>query len=102
VDLVVDSILILTLLVAVLQVAVHVHVRNAVTARAQHGARYAANAEADSIGVARMVGPVVRAASTQTPRAWSAQLAPKSVCPLFTRSDASARRRGLRCPQIVW
>ena len=40
--------LIVTLLLAVLQVAVYVHVRNVVTASAQEGARYAANADVDS------------------------------------------------------
>ena len=50
------SILILTLLLAVLQVAVYVHVRNVVTASAQEGARYAANADVDSgLGAARTV-----------------------------------------------
>src|SRR3712207_762472 len=37
--------LIVTLLLAVLQVAVYVHVRNVVTASAQDGARFAANAD---------------------------------------------------------
>ena len=41
------SVLILALLLAVLQVAVYVHVRNVVTASAQEGARYAANADVD-------------------------------------------------------
>ena len=45
VDFVLVSILIVTLLLAVLQVAVYVHVRNVVTASAQEGARYAANAD---------------------------------------------------------
>ena len=42
------STLIVALLLAVLQVAVYVHVRNVVTASAQAGARYAANADIDS------------------------------------------------------
>ena len=42
------SMLIVALLLAVLQVAVYVHVRNVVTASAQEGARYAANADVDS------------------------------------------------------
>jgi Flp pilus assembly protein TadG len=67
VDFVMVSILILTLLLAVLQVAVYVHVRNVVTASAQEGARYAANADVDSaLGAARTVEVVARATSTQT------------------------------------
>jgi hypothetical protein len=61
------SILIVTLLLAVLQVAVYVHVRNVVTASAQEGARYAANADVDSAsGAARTVEVVARATSEQT------------------------------------
>ena len=45
VDFVLVSVLILALLLAVLQVAVYVHVRNVVAASAQEGARYAANAD---------------------------------------------------------
>ena len=48
VDFVMVSLLIVALLLAVLQVAVYVHVRNVVTASAQLGARYAANADVDS------------------------------------------------------
>jgi Flp pilus assembly protein TadG len=44
VEFVLVSLLIMLLLLAVLQVAVYVHVRNVVTASAQEGARYAANA----------------------------------------------------------
>jgi Flp pilus assembly protein TadG len=67
VDFVMVSILIVTLLLAVLQVAVYVHVRNVVTASAQEGARYAANADVDSaLGAARTVEVVARATSTQT------------------------------------
>jgi hypothetical protein len=63
------SILIVTLLLAVLQVAVYVHVRNVVTASAQQGARYAANADVDSSsGAARTVDVVARATSVQTAR----------------------------------
>ena len=61
------SMLIVALLLAVLQVAVYVHVRNVVTASAQEGARYAANADVDSAaGAARTVEVVARATSTQT------------------------------------
>ncbi len=56
VDFVMVSLLIVALLLAVLQVAVYVHVRNVVTASAQEGARYAANADVDSaVGAARTV-----------------------------------------------
>lgn len=67
VDFVLVSMLIMTLLLAVLQVAVYVHVRNVVTASAQEGARYAANADvASSAGVGRTVEIVARATSVQT------------------------------------
>jgi TadE-like protein len=67
VDFVMVSILIVTLLLAVLQVAVYVHVRNVVTASAQAGARYAANADVDfALGAPRTVEVVARATSTQT------------------------------------
>lgn len=67
VDFVTVSILIVMLLLAVLQVAVYVHVRNVVTASAQEGARYAANADVDSaVGAARTVEVVARATSVQT------------------------------------
>jgi len=61
------SILIVTLLLAVLQVAVYVHVRNVVTASAQEGARYAANADVDSAdGAPRTLEIVAAATSRQT------------------------------------
>ena len=67
VDFVMVSLLIVTLLLAVLQVAVYVHVRNVVTASAQEGARYAANADVDSaLGAARTVEVVAGATSEQT------------------------------------
>ena len=67
VDFVMVSILIVTLLLAVLQVAVYVHVRNVVTASAQEGARYAANADVSSdSGAPRTVEIVARATSPQT------------------------------------
>ncbi|TYP86865.1 TadE family protein [Blastococcus xanthinilyticus] len=69
VDFVMVSMLIMTLLLAVLQVAVYVHVRNVVTASAQEGARYAANADVDSsAGAGRTVEIVARATSEQTAR----------------------------------
>src|SRR5688572_5512941 len=61
------STLIVALLLAVLQVAVYVHVRNVVTASAQAGARYAANADVDSAaGAPRAVAVVARATSART------------------------------------
>ncbi|RBY89691.1 pilus assembly protein [Blastococcus sp. TF02A-30] len=66
------SLLIMTLLLAVLQVAVYVHVRNVVTASAQEGARYAANADVDSAaGAGRAVEIVGRATSERTARGLS-------------------------------
>jgi Flp pilus assembly protein TadG len=67
VDFVLVSVLILGLLLAVLQVAVYVHVRNVVTASAQDGARFAANADVPSdAGAPRTVEIVARATSTRT------------------------------------
>lgn len=67
VDFVLVSVLVLTLLLAVLQVAVYVHLRNVVTASAQEGARFAANADVDSrLGAARTVEIVARATSSRT------------------------------------
>ena len=67
VDFVLVSLLIVALLLAVLQVAVYVHVRNVVVASAQEGARYAANADVDSAyGAARTVEIVGRATSERT------------------------------------
>jgi Flp pilus assembly protein TadG len=67
VDFVMVSMLIVTLLLAVLQVAVYVHVRNVVTASAQAGARYAANADVDpAAGAPRTVEVVARATSVRT------------------------------------
>jgi Flp pilus assembly protein TadG len=69
VDFVLVSVLIVTVLLAVLQVAVYVHVRNVVTASAQEGARFAANADVDSgVGAARTVEIVGQATSTRTAR----------------------------------
>lgn len=67
VDFVLVSLLIVALLLAVLQVAVYAHVRNVVTASAQEGARFAANADVDSaLGAARTVEVVARATSQRT------------------------------------
>ena len=67
VEFVLVSLLIVMLLLAVLQVAVYVHVRNVVTASAQEGARYAANVDVDSgAGAARTLEVIGRATSEQT------------------------------------
>ena len=66
VDFVLVSVLILGLLLAVLQVAVYVHVRNVVTASAQAGARFAANADVDSAAGAGRTVEVVARATTST------------------------------------
>jgi hypothetical protein len=61
------SLLVVALLLAVLQVAVYVHVRNVVVASAQEGARYAANADVPAeVGAARTVEVVARATSQRT------------------------------------
>ncbi len=61
------SVLVVVLLLAVLQVAVYVHVRNVVTSSAQEGARYGANADVPSAeGAARTVQVVARATSVST------------------------------------
>ena len=67
VDFVLVGVLVVTLLLAVLQVAVYVHVRNVVVASAQQGARYAANADVPAeAAVARTLEVVGRATSAQT------------------------------------
>jgi Flp pilus assembly protein TadG len=67
VDFVFVSVLILALLLAVLQVAVYVHVRTVVTASAQEGARYAAVADVPSeAGAGRAVQMVARATTVRT------------------------------------
>jgi Flp pilus assembly protein TadG len=76
------SVLVVVLLLAVLQVAVYVHVRNVVTASAQEGARYAANADVpSSAGADRTVAVVARATSRQT--------ADGLVCSSGQETDAS-------------
>jgi Flp pilus assembly protein TadG len=65
VDFVLVSVLILGLLLAVLQVAVYVHVRNVVTASAQQGARYAANADVPSDAGAPRTVEIVRQATSE-------------------------------------
>ncbi len=61
------SVLVVVLLLAVLQVAVYVHLRNVVTAGAQEGARYGANADVPTSEAAgRTLAVVARATSTGT------------------------------------
>ena len=67
VDFVLVSVLVVVLLLAVLQVAVYVHVRNVVTASAQEGARYAANADVPmAAATGRTLAAVARATSAAT------------------------------------
>lgn len=67
VDFVLVSLLIVALLLAILQVAVYAHVRNVVTASAQEGARFAANADVDAgLGAARTLEMVARATNSRT------------------------------------
>ncbi|MBA3250749.1 MAG: pilus assembly protein [Geodermatophilaceae bacterium] len=61
------SMLLVALLMAVLQVAVFVHVRNVIAASAQEGARYGANADVHSAaGAERTRAIVERALSAET------------------------------------
>ena len=67
VDFVLVCVLVVALLLAVLQVAVYVHLRNVVVASAQQGARYAANADVPTeAGAARTLEIVGQATSTGT------------------------------------
>jgi hypothetical protein len=61
------GVLVVALLLAVLQVAVYVHLRNVVVASAQEGARYAANADVPvALGSARTLEVVAGATSERT------------------------------------
>ncbi len=61
------GVLVVALLLAVLQVAVYVHLRNVVVASAQEGARYAANADVPAaLGSARTLEVVAGATSDRT------------------------------------
>lgn len=62
VEFVLVAILLITLLLAVLQVAVYVHVRNTVVASAAEGARYGANADRDTAVAAPRTAQIVTAA----------------------------------------
>jgi hypothetical protein len=67
IDFVLVGVLVVALLLAVLQVAVYVHLRNVVVASAQEGARYAANADVPAeAGAGRTLEVVGRATSTGT------------------------------------
>jgi Flp pilus assembly protein TadG len=67
VDFVLVGVLVVALLLAVLQIAVYVHVRNVVVASAQQGARYAANADVPAeAGADRTLEVVGQATSAQT------------------------------------
>ena len=67
VDFVLVSVLVVALLLAVLQVAVYVHLRNVAVASAQEGARYAANVDVPAeAGAARTLEVIGRATSAQT------------------------------------
>jgi Flp pilus assembly protein TadG len=66
-DFVLISVLVVALLMAVLQVAVYVHLRNVVVASAQEGARYGANADVPaSAGADRTLQIVGRVTSPAT------------------------------------
>jgi len=67
VDFVLVGVLVVALLLAVLQVAVYVHLRNVIVASAQQGARYAANADVPvEAGAGRTLEIVGQATSVQT------------------------------------
>jgi len=67
VDFVLVGVLVVALLLAVLQVAVYVHLRNVIVASAQQGARYAANADVPvEAGAGRTLEIVGQATSART------------------------------------
>src|SRR6195952_4010276 len=67
VDFVLVGVLVIALLLAVLQVAVYVHLRNVIVASAQEGARYAANADVPAeAGAGRTLEVIGRATSDRT------------------------------------
>jgi len=67
VDFVLVGVLVVALLLAVLQVAVYVHLRNVVVASAQEGARYAANADVPAdAGAGRTLEVIGQATTTRT------------------------------------
>jgi hypothetical protein len=67
VDFVLVGVLVVALLLAVLQIAVYVHLRNVVVASAQEGARYAADADVPTAaGAGRTLEVVGQATSSRT------------------------------------
>jgi Flp pilus assembly protein TadG len=67
VDFVLVGVLVVALLLAVLQIAVYVHLRNVVVASAQEGARYAADADVPTdAGAGRTLEVVGQATSART------------------------------------
>jgi Flp pilus assembly protein TadG len=67
VDFVLVGVLVVALLLAVLQVAVYVHLRNVIVASAQEGARYAANADVPAeAGADRTLEVIGQATSART------------------------------------
>lgn len=94
VDFVLVSVLVVVLLLAVLQVAVYVHVRNVVTASAQEGARYAANADVPAqLGAERTLQVVAAATSSGTAAGLSCTSAeetdPSGLVLVVVRCDGS-------------
>jgi Flp pilus assembly protein TadG len=78
VDFVLVGVLVVGLLLAVLQVAVYVHLRNVVVASAQEGARYAANADVPAeVGADRTLEVVGQATSERTAAGLTCTSAPE-------------------------
>jgi len=72
VEAVLVSVLLLTLLLAVVQVGIYLHIRNVVAASAAEGARYGANADVDSALSAQRTREIVgQALSDRTARSLS-------------------------------
>lgn len=95
VEFVLVSILVVTLLLAVLQIAVFVHVRNVIAASAQEGARYGANADVDSAAGAERTRELVSGALSD-------QTAEGLVCTSTEESgDAGAVLVVVRCSGAV-
>ncbi|MGY1743841.1 MULTISPECIES: TadE/TadG family type IV pilus assembly protein [unclassified Blastococcus] len=81
VEFVLVSVLVVVLLLAVLQVAVYVHVRNVVTAGAQEGARYAANADVVVADGGGRTAEIVAAATSERTAAGLSCTAAEEVDP---------------------
>ncbi len=84
------SVLVVVLLLAVLQVAVYVHVRNVVTASAHEGARYAANADVPTAEAPGRTLSVVARATISTVRAAPSTDGTSAVAPYRAPSCALA------------